>query len=88
MSNVREKYWQRVRALTLTLLLLWLLTTVMVVTFARSLSTVSLWGWPLHYYFASQGATLVYLAIVGIYAWVTQRLDALTGGAQEHEHER
>jgi putative solute:sodium symporter small subunit len=45
--------------------------------FARQLATVSLWGWPLHYYFASQGATLVYLAIVGVYAWIMQRLDAI-----------
>jgi putative solute:sodium symporter small subunit len=47
-----------------------------VVAFARQFATVSLWGWPLHYYFASQGATLVYLAIVGVYAWIMQRLDA------------
>lgn len=86
MNTTREKYWRRVRALTLALLLIWLLTTAGVIIFARPLSTVSLWGWPLHYYFASQGATLVYLAIVGIYAWVMQRLDTI--GVSEHEHER
>ena len=76
MNTSREKYWRRARALTLILLAIWLLTTISVVAFARQLATVSLWGWPLHYYFASQGATLVYLVIVGVYAWVMQRLDA------------
>ena len=76
MNASREKYWRHARTLTLILLAIWLLTTISVVAFARQLATVSLWGWPLHYYFASQGATLVYLAIVGVYAWIMQRLDA------------
>jgi putative solute:sodium symporter small subunit len=76
MNASREKYWRRARTLTLMLLAIWLLTTIGVVAFARQLATVSVWGWPLHYYFASQGATLVYLAIIGVYAWIMQRLDA------------
>jgi putative solute:sodium symporter small subunit len=85
MNASREKYWQRARTLTLILLVIWLLTTISVVAFARQLATVSLWGWPLHYYFASQGATLVYLAIVGVYAWVMQRLDAAVNSESHDE---
>ena len=86
MNASREKYWRRARTLTLILLAIWLLTTISVVAFARQLATVSLWGWPLHYYFASQGATLVYLAIVGVYAWVMQRLDAAVNSESHDEH--
>jgi putative solute:sodium symporter small subunit len=85
MNASRKKYWQRARTLTLILLAIWLLTTISVVAFARQLATVSLWGWPLHYYFASQGATLVYLAIVGVYAWVMQRLDAAVNSESHDE---
>lgn len=85
MNASREKYWRRSRTLTLILLAIWLLTTISVVVFARQLATVSLWGWPLHYYFASQGATLVYLAIVGVYAWVMQRLDAAINSESHDE---
>jgi putative solute:sodium symporter small subunit len=85
MNTSREKYWRRARTLTLILLAIWLLTTISVVAFARQLATVSLWGWPLHYYFASQGATLVYLAIVGVYAWVMQRLDAAVNSESHDE---
>ena len=84
MNPSREKYWRRARTLTLILLAIWLLTTISVVVFARQLATVSLWDWPLHYYFASQGATLVYLAIVGVYAWIMQRLDA-TANSESHD---
>lgn len=86
MNASREKYWRRARTLTLILLAIWLLTTISVVAFARQLATVSLWGWPLHYYFASQGATLVYLAIVGVYAWVMQRLDAAVNSESHDAH--
>ena len=85
MNASREKYWRRARTLTLILLVIWLLTTISVVAFARQLATVSLWGWPLHYYFASQGATLVYLAIVGVYAWIMQRLDATANSESNDE---
>lgn len=85
MNASREKYWRRARTLTLVLLAIWLLTTISVVAFARQLATVSLWGWPLHYYFASQGATLVYLVIVGVYAWVMQRLDAAVNSESHDE---
>lgn len=86
MNASREKYWRRARTLTLLLLAIWLLTTISVVAFARQLASVTLWGWPLHYYFASQGATLVYLAIVGVYAWIMQRLD--TAATSESHDER
>lgn len=84
MNASREHYWRRARTVTLILLAMWLLTTIGVVAFARQLATLSLWGWPLHYYFASQGATLVYLAIVGLYTWIMQRLDE-TMNSESHD---
>lgn len=86
MSKQYLKHWKRARALTLVLLMVWLLTTLIVVIFARELASITIGGWPLHYYFASQGATLVYLAIVGIYAWAMQRIDAFTGDSGGDEH--
>ncbi len=71
------RYWQRVRRLTLALLALWFMVSFSVVFWARELSGISLWGWPLHFYLAAQGVTLVYLAIIGIYALAMRRLDAL-----------
>jgi putative solute:sodium symporter small subunit len=71
------RYWLRVRRLTLALLALWFAVSFGVVFWARELAGVSLWGWPLHFYLAAQGVTLVYLAIIGFYALAMRRLDAL-----------
>lgn len=76
-STTTTRYWQRVRRLTLALLALWFAVSFGVVFWARELSAVSLWGWPLHFYLAAQGVTLVYLAIIGAYAYAMRRLDAL-----------
>ena len=73
----RLRYWRRVRALTLFLLALWFAASFGAAFFARELATVSVGGWPLHFYLASQGVTLVYLALIGAYALVMKRLDAL-----------
>ncbi len=72
------RHWQRVRVLTLALLLLWLAVSVCVVVFARELSTIKVWGWPVHFYLAAQGVTLVYLGITGAYALAMKRIDALS----------
>lgn len=69
------RYWRHVRALTAALLLLWLAASFVVVFFARELSSVTLWGWPLHSFLAAQGVALVYLAITGIYALAMKHID-------------
>jgi putative solute:sodium symporter small subunit len=59
----------------LQLLLVWFLMTFGVIFFARELSGLTLFGWPLSFYMAAQGATLIYVVIVAVYAWRMQRLD-------------
>ena len=71
------RHWHRVRTLTVVLLAVWLMTSVVVVFFARELAALSLGGWPLHFYLASQGVTWVYLALIGVYALAVSRLEAL-----------
>jgi putative solute:sodium symporter small subunit len=57
------------------LLILWLATGFGTVFFARDLAHLSVFGWPLSFYLAAQGASLIYLAIIGGYAWRMRRLD-------------
>ena len=61
--------------MTALLLLVWLATGFGTVFFARELSRFELFGWPLSFYMAAQGASLVSLAIIGFYAWRMRRLD-------------
>ena len=79
-------HWHRARRLTGLLLLVWLLTTFCATFFARELSGLNLFGWPLSFYLAAQGGCLVYLAILGIYAWRMRRLDRQW--RRQHDQER
>ncbi|MBW8898666.1 MAG: DUF4212 domain-containing protein, partial [Massilia sp.] len=36
---------------------------------------LSVFGWPLSFYLAAQGASLIFLAIIGAYAWRAAVLD-------------
>ncbi len=71
----RALHWRRTRKTTMWLLALWLGTTFGTVFFARELATMSLSGWPLSFYLAAQGASLVYLAILAAYAVAMNRID-------------
>jgi putative solute:sodium symporter small subunit len=71
----RARHWQRTRSLTMLLLALWLAASFCTVFFARELAQLSVFGWPLSFYMAAQGAALVYLAILGAYALALRRFD-------------
>ncbi|WP_052140670.1 DUF4212 domain-containing protein [Janthinobacterium lividum] len=79
----RDIHWRKTRCLTAILLLVWLLTGFLTVFYARELLHLNLFGWPLPFYMAAQGASLVYLAIIALYAWRMQRLDRAFH-AEEH----
>ena len=79
----RAAHWRRTRRLTFVLLALWLITGFCTVYFARELAHVSVFGWPLSFYMAAQGAALVCLAIIGFYAWRMRRFDRLYARALE-----
>ncbi len=71
----RAAHWRRTRAVTATLLLVWLATTFGTVFYARELAGLTLFGWPLSFYLAAQGACLIYLLILWVYARAMRRLD-------------
>ena len=75
-------YWRRTRRLTAWLLLAWMVIGFGPVVFARELS-VEVFGWPLAFWLASQGALLGFCAIVIVYARVMARLDAEAAEAAE-----
>ena len=74
-AQARAAHWRASRRLTMVLMVLWLCTGFGTVYFARELSHFSLFGWPLSFYMAAQGASLVSLAVIAFYAWRMRRLD-------------
>jgi len=55
-------------------LLVWFLASFGVVFFAHDLRQV-LAGWPISYWFAAQGSLMVFILVVGGYAWFANRAD-------------
>jgi len=77
LAAARAAHWQATRRLTAALLVVWLCTGFCTVFFARELSRFTLFGWPMSFYMAAQGASLVSLAVIVFYAWRMRRLDRL-----------
>jgi putative solute:sodium symporter small subunit len=73
--NRKPTYWRDTQRLTLWLTAIWLVATFCVIFFARDLYGVTLFGWPVSFYMAAQGILLLYVAIVGTYAWRMRQLD-------------
>ena len=70
-----ERYWQRTRRLTFALLLVWAGVAFGLVFEARALNALNFFGWPLGFWVAAQGALLVFLALVAVYAWAMAKLE-------------
>jgi putative solute:sodium symporter small subunit len=83
----RIQHWRRTRRLTVVLMALWLATGFCTVYFARELARITVFGWPLSFYMAAQGASLVCLAIIGVYAWRMRRFDRMYAQALEEQRE-
>ncbi len=75
LQQLRAAHWKSNRNMSAALLAAWLLTTFCSAFYARALARLTLFGWPLSFYMAAQGAALIYLALIGLYAWRMRRLD-------------
>jgi putative solute:sodium symporter small subunit len=84
LSNRQRAYWRRTLRMTALLLLVWFTVTFVPVWFARSLSEVRIFGWPLAFYMVAQGCLIVYVLIVWIYYRRMQQFD-IDGGVEEGE---
>ena len=72
-SHVHEPHDPRVLALKAGLLVVWAGVSFGACFFARDLQVLA-GRWPFAYWMGAQGVVLVFIAIVGAYAWAMQRL--------------
>jgi putative solute:sodium symporter small subunit len=76
--EVQRRRWLASQRITAALLTVWFVVTFGVSYFARELDGLVL-GWPFSFWVASQGAPIVYLVLVCIYARLMHRLDDALG---------
>jgi putative solute:sodium symporter small subunit len=77
-ATSRAAPWRATRQLTLVLLFVWALVTLGVILLARDASGV-VFGWPLGFWMAAQGAPLAYWLIVVFYARRTTQIERDAG---------
>jgi len=70
-----RRYWRRNVILIGVLIICWVGITFVPAYFARELSFDFI-GWPFAFWMAAYGAPLLYLILIGIYAWWMNRADA------------
>jgi putative solute:sodium symporter small subunit len=82
-----QRHWRRSQGLTASLLAVWFVVSFAVPFFARSLDTINFLGWPLPFYMAAQGSLVIYVAIIGIYAYKMRQIDRDSNVDEEEESE-
>jgi putative solute:sodium symporter small subunit len=81
-SENHRAYWQKNLRITGVLLGIWFVVTFVVAFFARDLN-FNFFGWPFSFWVAGQGALVVYVLIIGFYAYYMNKLDVEHGVAEE-----
>ena len=79
-----KRYWRKNRIVIAVLLVIWFTVTFGVSYFARHLN-FTFFGWPFSFWMGAQGAPVVYLLIIGFYAWYMNRLD-IEYDVEEKDH--
>jgi putative solute:sodium symporter small subunit len=88
MSNLtpeqRERYWRYNVRLTTTLLVIWFVVTYLLGgVFAGALNRIVILGFPLGYYVAAQGALIVFVIEIALYARLMNKKDLEFGIREE-----
>jgi len=83
--NAETPYWRQTSRMTLHLLLVWFVVTFLSIYFARDLAAYTLFGWPVSFFMAAQGSTLIYFGIVAFYAWRMRQVDKAHRPESSHE---
>jgi len=79
LTEKHKEYWHKNLVITGILLFIWFVVTFVEAWFARELNTMSFLGFPLGFYMSAQGSLIVYVIIIGVYAWYMNKLDVEYG---------
>ena len=75
LSDRHKEYWHKTLTITAILLFIWFVVTFVEAWYARELNSISFLGFPLGFYMSAQGSLIIYVVLIGVYAWYMNRLD-------------
>ena len=86
LTQKHREYWHKNLVITAILMVIWFIVTFIEGWYARELSAISFFGFPLGFYMSAQGSLAIYVVLIGIYARYMNNLDRVYG-VQEGEDE-
>ena len=75
LTEKHKEYWRKNLVITAVLLFIWFVFTFVEIWYARELNEAKFFGWPLAFWFSAQGSLAIYVAIIGVYAYLMGKLD-------------
>ena len=84
LSQKHKEYWRKNVRITIILMVIWASVTYVVGFYARDLS-FNFFGWPFAFWVGAQGALVLYVALIGFYAWYMNKLDQEYGVSEGEE---
>ena len=75
LTEKHNEYWRKNLVITAILLFIWFVFTFIEAWYARELNGITFFGWPLAFWFSAQGSLAIYVAIIGVYAYLMGKLD-------------
>lgn len=79
LSEKHHEYWRKNLVITAILLFIWFVVTFVEAWFARELNQSGFFGFPLGFYMSAQGSLIIYVVLIGVYAWYMNKLDVEYG---------
>ena len=86
LTQTHVDYWHKNLMLTAILLVIWFVATFVLAWFAVPLAEIKFFGWPFSFYMAAQGSLIIYVIIIGVYAWKMRQYD-IEHGVDEGEED-
>ena len=75
LTERHKEYWHKNLVITAILLLIWFVATFVEGWYARELNALTFMNFPFGFYMSAQGSLVIYVVLIGIYAWYMNRLD-------------
>lgn len=75
LTERHKEYWRKNLTITAILLFVWFVVTYVEAWYARELNQFTFLGFPFGFYMSAQGSLIIYVLLIGIYAWYMNRLD-------------
>ena len=79
LTEKHHEYWRKNLTITAILLFIWFVVTFVEAWFARELNQFTFLGFPFGFYMSAQGSLIIYVLLIGIYAWYMNKLDVEYG---------